>query len=146
MSNLKQEPKNLTPIVETPELTTRQQAELKRKAMRDKEREVVKGVFKDYECPGGSLGFVFKKYKEDPIDRYDFVDGGVYTIPLGVARHINGNCWYPVHSYTVDSEGKQVQRVSEKIHRYGFSSLEFMDMDDSGYSNSQIVKVENIIR
>ena len=110
--------KNLTPVVETLPLSRREEAELKRKAMRDKDREMVKGIFKDFECPGGQLSFSFKKYKEDPIETFTMVDGGIYTVPLGVAKHLNMNCHYPIHSYTVDAEGKPVQKVSEKVHRY----------------------------
>jgi len=56
------------------------------RSMRDKDRQMVKGVFKYYEVPGGSVGFCFKKYKEDPIEKFDLVDGQIYTIPLGVAN------------------------------------------------------------
>ncbi len=111
-------------------------------AQRDRDRELVKGVFKDYEVPGGSMGFSFRKYLGDPIEQYTMVDGSVYTIPLGVAKHLNNNCWYPVHSYMKDENGNPTARVSEKIKRYGFQSLEFMDIDDADNGAHQIIKVE----
>jgi len=37
------------------------------KIQRDKDRQMVKGVFKYYEVPGGIVEFSFKKYKEDPM-------------------------------------------------------------------------------
>lgn len=144
MSEIMKQPKNLTRVVEEQPLSTLQQAEIKRRNMRDKEREMVKGMFKDYECPGGLLEFVFKKYKEDPIEKYSLVDGGIYTLPLGVARHINSDCWYPEHSFAMDEQGKSIARISKKNHRYGFSSMEFMDQNDSAFSNSRIVTVESL--
>ena len=61
---------------------------------RDKHKETVKGIFRFYEVPGGSLSFVFKEFKEDPVQRFDMVDGQVYTVPLGVAKHLNKNGSY----------------------------------------------------
>ena len=69
------------------------------KAMRDRDREKVRGMFKFYEVPGGSLSFVYKAYKEDGAEKYTMVDGQIYEIPLGVAKHLNKNGWYPVHQY-----------------------------------------------
>lgn len=97
---------------------------------RDKDREKVKGIFKFYEVPGGSLSFVFKKYKEDPIEKFDFVDGQVYEIPLGVAKHLNKNGSYPVHSYKMDEAGKSSMQIGQMVRRFGFQSLEFVDLDD----------------
>jgi len=98
--------------------------------LRDKDREIVKGIFKFYEVPGGTMSFVFKKYKEDPLERYDFVDGQIYSIPLGVAKHLNKNGWYPEHAFKMNEEGKPAKVIGQKIHRFGFQSLEFIDVDD----------------
>lgn len=94
------------------------------KIKRDKERSTVRGIFRNHECPGGSLRFIFKKYAEDPLEKYDLLDGEVYTIPLGVARHLNTNCWYPVHKYQSKDSGMTMQ---EKIRRTSFQSLEFVE-------------------
>jgi len=99
---------------------------------RDRDRETVKGVFRFYEVPGGSLNFVFRAYKEDDVERFDFIDGQIYTIPLGVAKHLNKNGWYPVHTHHVDEVGKSSQMVGKKVRRFGFQSLEFMDPDELG--------------
>lgn len=111
--------------------------------MRDKDREPVKGIFKFYEVPGGSMSFCYKAYKEDQIERYDLVDGQVYTLPLGVAKHLNKNGSYPVHSYAQDESGKAIQKIGQKVQRFGFQSLEFVDIDELAPSK-QIVTVENI--
>lgn len=111
---------------------------------RDKDKEMVKGVFKFYEVPGGSMEFMFRKYRGNKPERYSMIDGQVYTIPLGVAKHLNNDCWYPIHSYTTDEHGKPTQRVSQKVKRCGFQSLEFMDIEDFDRGGQQIIKVENM--
>lgn len=108
--------------------------------MRDKDREMVKGIFRFYEVPGGSLSFSFRKYKEDDVERYDFIDGMVYSIPLGVAKHLNTNGWYPVHSYQVEESGGSVPTIGKKVHRFGFQSLEFVDIEDFNAS-SEVMSV-----
>lgn len=110
---------------------------------RDKDRQMVKGIFKYYEVPGGSVSFPFKAYKEDPVETYHLVDGEVYTLPLGVAKHLANNCWYPVHKHTLDEKGKRVTTVGRKVHRMGFHSLEFTDIDELSHSGpTEIVTVE----
>jgi len=115
------------------------------KYQRDKDREMVRGIFRFFEVPGGSMNFVFKAYKQDPVERFDFVDGQTYTIPLGVAKHLNKNGWYPVHSYALDETGKQAMKIGQKVRRFGFQSLEFTEIDDLNINNKQIITVENTI-
>jgi len=115
------------------------------KYMRDRDREVVKGKFIFHEVPGGTLSFVFKAYKEDNVERYDLTDGEIYSLPLGVARHLNKNCWYPVHAYQQDDAGKVTQKIGQKVRRCSFQSLEFIDTDDlNPTGDSGIVTVENV--
>ncbi len=94
------------------------------KIKRDKERTPVRGIFKYHECPGAMFEFMFKKYAEDPLEKFSFIDGEVYTIPLGVARHLNTGCWYPVHKF---QSKDSIMTTQEKIRRTSFQSLEFMD-------------------
>ena len=110
------------------------------KYQRDKDREMVKGIFRFYECPGGVLPFMYRKYKEDPVEKYELLDGGVYTLPLGVAKHLNSSGKIPVHKYVVDENGRPMARVGEKVARYGFQSLEFLDIEELGTSEP-LVKV-----
>jgi len=97
---------------------------------RDKDREKVRGIFRFHEVPGGTLSFCFKKYKGDPVERFDMVDGMTYSIPLGVAKHLNTNVCYPVHAYTLGEGGTHAVNVGKKVRRCSFQSLEFVDMDD----------------
>lgn len=110
---------------------------------RDKDREMVKGIFKYYEVEGGMMSFVLKMYKEDDVERYDFVDGQLYTVPLGVAKHLNKNGWYPQHVFSVDENGKPISKIGQKVRRFGFVSTEFMDLDDYE-TPSRIITVENV--
>ena len=110
--------------------------------LRDKYREKVKGIFRFHEVPGGSMSFCYKEFKEDEVERYDFIDGQMYTIPLGVAKHLNTNCWYPLHAYQQDENGVAVARIGQKVRRCSFQSLEFMDIDELNVLNNQLVTVE----
>jgi len=106
------------------------------KAMHDRDAEMVKGIFRFYEIPGGCMDFVYKAYKEDPVERYSMHDGEVYSIPVGVARHLNKNGWYPEYSYMPGESGVQnVTKVTKKIRRFGFQSLEFVDTADLSEDN-----------
>ena len=111
---------------------------------RDKDRELVKGRFKYYDCPGGEMKFSFKAYKGDPVAKYELIDGQVYSIPIGVARHLNKNCFYTIHKYAVDSDGKAAQSIGQKIQRCEFVPLEFVDIEDLSPAGSNIVTVENL--
>lgn len=97
---------------------------------RDKMREKVRGMFKFDEAPGQTLSFMYREFKEDPIERYDLSDGQIYSIPLGVAKHINKNMWYPVHRHMKNEDGSHSMKIGTKIRRATFQSLEFVDIDD----------------
>ena len=103
---------------------------LNQRYQRDKDREKVKGIFKFHEVPGSELSFVYRKYKEDQVEKYKVVDGHVYTLPLGVAKHLNRSGWYPIHAHCKDENGNPSIKIGKKVRRFSFQSLEFMDLDD----------------
>jgi hypothetical protein len=109
---------------------------------RDKDREPVKGIFRFHEVPGGQMQFCYKYYKGDEVETYTLVDGEIYTLPLGVAKHLNKNCWYPLHHYAVDADGKPIARIGQKVRRCSFQSLEFVDVDDLTPTGKPLVTVE----
>ena len=111
---------------------------------RDRDREKVKGIFRFYEVPGGCMSFVFKQYLEDPVEKYELVDGQIYTLPLGVAKHLNKSGRYPVHAHEQDERGNVSVRVGKMVARYGFQSLEFVDIEEFSNRPSEIVTVEKI--
>lgn len=100
------------------------------KYARDKDREPVRGIFRFFEVPGGTMQFSFRKYREDEIETFTLVDGEVYTIPRGVAHHLSNNCWYPEHKYQMNDSGVHISQVTKKKRRCSFEPLEFMDIDD----------------
>lgn len=111
---------------------------------RNKDREMVRGKFIFHEVPGGSMRFSVKLYKDDPVESFELFDNQIYTIPRGVARHLNKNCWYPVHSYAVGDNGKPSMNIGQKVRRCSFQSLEFMDDDEGLNAAPNIITVENI--
>lgn len=139
------ESKNMTRKRSKTTQATRDEMAKKLKIERDKDREMVKGVFKYYEVPGGVVEFCFKKYEEDPLEKFTLYDGQVYTIPLGVAKHLNNNTWYPIHEYGRNEDGSALQRIGQKIRRMAFQSLEFMDMEGMGENINRITTVEHVI-
>ena len=125
---------------------TRDEMAKKLKIERDKDRQMVKGKFTYHEVPGGVVGFCFKKYLEDPLEKFELYDGQVYTIPLGVAKHLNSvNTSYPIHEYSRDEKGAPLQRIAKRVRRMSFQSLEFTDMEGMEDNLSRIVTVENVL-
>ena len=143
---LKKEQEVTSPII--PPLTESARDKAKRELVaklsyqRDKDREVVKGIFRFYEVPGASLSFVYKAYKGEETIRYDLVDGEVYSLPLGVARHLNKSGWYPIHAHTKGEDDKPSMKIGHKVRRYGFQSLEFVDIDDLSEHGSPLLTVQ----
>lgn len=115
------------------------------KYLRDKDREKVKGKFLFHEVPGGTMKFSFKAYREDPVETFTLVDGEIYSLPLGVAKHLNKNCWYPEHSYMTNEDGKSIAKIGKKVRRCSFQSLEFVDIEEmTPVGDTDLVTVENI--
>lgn len=113
------------------------------KMQRDKDREPVKGIFRFHEVPGGQMQFCYKYYKGDEVETFTLVDGDIYTLPLGVAKHLNKNCWYPLHAYAVDADGRSIAKIGQKVRRCSFQSLEFVDVDDLTPTGKPLVTVEH---
>lgn len=107
------------------------------KNMCERDREKVKGIFRFHECEGGTLSFVLRLYKWDEVQKYSLVDGEIYEIPLGVAKHLNKNGWYPEHSYLMDETGKPTMRVGSKKRRFSFQSMDFIDPAEMGMSQEK---------
>lgn len=97
---------------------------------RDKDREMVRGIFRFHEVPGGTYAFSYRAYKGDPIEKFTLTDGEICTIPLGVAKHLNKNCWYPVHEYAKTEKGEMHTKIGRQVHRCSFQSLEFVDIEE----------------
>lgn len=111
-------------------------------ALRSRDAEKVKGKFIFHEVPGGVMDFTIKLYKGDAPQNYSLRDGEIYELPLGVARHLNTNCFYPVHAYSQDEFGKPIAKIGQKVRRCSFQSLDFMGID--AQPSKEIITVERI--
>jgi hypothetical protein len=118
---------NVTPKRNKISNVAKEQVEKQLKADHEKDSVMVRGKFIFHEVPGGSLGFVFRKYKWDPIEKYEMRDGEVYSVPLKVAKHLNTACAYPTYTFKNDEQGRPVTTIGEKVRRCSFQSLEFVD-------------------
>lgn len=95
-------------------------------AKHKEDSKLVKGTFKNLECPGGGLEFTFRMYPQDPLCKYTFEDGKSYEVPLAVARHINVVCNERQHKYIIDMNGQKTIDLVKNRQRYQFLSNEFM--------------------
>lgn len=122
----------------TPEPTVTARKKINYDQLRDQDRQMVKGIFRNHEVPGGPLSFCYKFYEGDQVVNINLLDGEVATIPLGAAKHLNKNCWYPEYEHhkghDVGVQGgygsPRGMRIGKKIKRYSFQSLEFMEAAD----------------
>ena len=99
--------------------------------MRSVDNQRVRGIFRNYETPGGELKFPWRQYKKDDIVFYTFKDGHQYEIPLNVANHLNNDCYVPVHEYALDSAGRQLpdHLLGRKQYRFGFVSTDLRPIE-----------------
>jgi hypothetical protein len=89
------------------------------------ESKIVKGIFRCRDPEGGTITFNFLKYKWDKTQKYTMSDGEVYEIPLAVARHLNNNCSYAVHSHILGADGNPSLDKNKVKSRMNFEGLEF---------------------
>lgn len=114
------------------------------KMQRERDREPVKGVFKYHENPGGVVKFSLKLHKDDQVETYELVDGGIYTLPRGVATHLNKNTFYPEYEQSreaTDVAGIPALKIKRKVYRMGFYPLDFVDVGEQEQQNN-LVTVE----
>lgn len=117
----------------------------------EEETKLVQGRFRNIETPGGSAPIAMVKYPGIPPFSKIMMDNVVYTIPLYVARFLNGvdvlakgcdekihTCSYAIHGFkweqgqampkaNEDDHGIPVPiiGVSKRVRRYSFESMEF---------------------
>lgn len=97
-----------------------------KKSEKELDNSMVKGRFRCFEPVGGGVKLSYRKHKGEPIRTYEFRDGEVYTIPLGLAKHLRENCMYYEHSHLIDTNGNpMVNRMGRRVDRMTFEPLEF---------------------
>lgn len=97
---------------------------------KEADARLVTGRFVFTERPGQVLSFPYRKYKGDPIKIWTFKDNEVYTIPRGIASHLQRTGRYAEHTHALDENGKPSIKIGKMITRYTFESLGFLDEDD----------------
>lgn len=98
--------------------------------LKEKDCEMVTGVFRCNEPPGGSVECTAMAYHGETPKKFVFNDGETYTIPRYMARRLQNEfqgvgCWYPTNQYLLDEMGKAMVHVGKKNRRFGFGSLDF---------------------
>lgn len=116
----------------------------KLEASRERDNELVTGIFRYIEHPKGTLRFRYKKYAQDEFKAYELTDGQKYKLPRMVARHLNSNVHYIEYKRLDKNLGEmgmiagindgslqcpERMQVTSKVPRCEFRSLEFMDDD-----------------
>jgi len=87
---------------------------------REKEAKTIRGKFMCHEPVGGSVEFVFKKFRGDAVKRYTFQHGKEYDLPVAVVKHLNENCNYPIYSERIDNNGDTLTTVGKNVQRFNF--------------------------
>lgn len=155
----KPEVKSARTFQEKNQKMTREELQKQIKRMRDRDSEKIVGMFRNLEnrATGGSCGSVVFSYKAYPGDEnvfYELKDGERYSLPRGVARHLNNNCFHREYQHLSGQYGEQGMRnaapdgrlttaqmqVSRKIHRFAFDSMEFSD-DDADMKPANLLEV-----
>lgn len=128
--------------------------------MKERDSELIVGIFENRECPGQAVNFNIKLYPGEDFVSYRLEDGQRYQIPRGVARHLNNNCFYteykhlqgdspidgghPVQMALPVNDGRRPNaeryQARRKIHRYAFRSLEYLDEDMSPVDIVEVTK------
>jgi len=94
------------------------------------DKKPVTGRFVYDEVPGGTLTFPYRKYPKDPIVKWTFVDGEVYTVPRGIATHLQREGKYKVHVHTLDEKGMPSMKIGRMVNRFNFEAISFLDEED----------------
>ena len=90
----------------------------KDKPKKKEEEPMVEGIFKNWEVAGAPAIFSVS-FTKAPAKKYTLQDGGKYTLPLKVAKHIN-TCSYPVSENEVDKRGHYLGKREGMVRRYTF--------------------------
>ena len=119
-------PVSETPVSVTPAIITTPEIDRVRKD----DKRMVQGIFRFNSVPGGTLCFMFKEHKDDPIMKYTLKDNTLVTIPLGVAKHLNKRGRFKVHKYSTTENGVPLKTIGQMQNRFEFHSTEFVDVGE----------------
>jgi hypothetical protein len=94
-------------------------------AMTPEKDKMVRGMFKNNETPGQPGTVNMRLYKGQQPFREVMEDGGMYTIPLSVARAINLMIRYEKDKHMLDEKGNSIKTRDVPVQRYSFVSMDF---------------------
>lgn len=110
----------------------------------DKYKEIVTGVIKNNENPGAPIEFWFKGEGVPEITKFSFQDNEMIKIPLGLAKHLNKNCWVARDKFILDDKGRADSAIGKKERRFSFFPLGYVeteDLSEEGVPMAPIYKV-----
>lgn len=81
--------------------------------MRARDMEMVTGIFRNNEDKGGFIQFGLKLYPEDEFMHFELWDDQEYTIPYGVAYHLNNDCHYYEYVDMKDEFGREMNGTKQ---------------------------------
>jgi hypothetical protein len=124
-----------------------------------RDAELVTGRFQNLENRGAELKFTYKAYKSQQNEIYELQDGETYTIPFGVAYHLNNNCFWKEYTNSKGvfdapdavkggllsaPDGRRAQntmQIAKKVHRFAFHSLDFSNVNHKDLAPSTLLEV-----
>ena len=86
----------------------------------DEYSEIVTGTIINHEQPGNPIEFWFRGNGCPDITKFEFADNSYVKMPVGVAEHINKNCWIGKDRDGVNEVGKAIIEIGRKVRRYSF--------------------------
>ena len=86
----------------------------------DEYSEIVTGTIVNHEQPGNPVEFWFRGNGCPDITKFEFADNSYVRMPVGVAEHINKNCWIGKDRDGVNEVGKAIIEIGRKVRRYSF--------------------------
>lgn len=111
--------------------------------MRERDEQLVTGIFNNYEARssgirGDKLKMTYKKYSGE-TEYYQFEDNIRYTIPYGLAHHLQFGCYTYAYNSLPDDMFREVQQafnpegkmlfaephIKEPVQRFGFIPIDF---------------------
>lgn len=110
-------------------------------ARRAKNNRLIKGKFRDFEVPGGTIAFSAGPFlKGDVTKQYRLTDGEVYELPAIVVQHLNEGCFSVEYKHKpgadfvagVNPDFLQSLDIEKKIYRFGFQPVDFGFFTEQG--------------
>lgn len=95
------------------------------KNLHKEESVKIKCKFICHEPKGGNVTFSYKKFPQDPIEKYTLYDGQVYELPKCVVKHLN-SCGWEIHAHLLDADGQPIQGIGKKEHRFTLQPIDFI--------------------